>query len=133
VTGGPAFRADIGAVFEGADVTLLLATAGVVAALLLLTYRSPFLWLVPLVVVGVGDRVAAILVGALAGAVDLDVDASAAASSRCSSSAPGPTTRCCSSPATATSCASARTASPPWTGPCAPPRRRSSRAAAPSR
>jgi RND superfamily putative drug exporter len=27
VTGGPAFRADIGAVFEGADVTLLLATA----------------------------------------------------------------------------------------------------------
>ena len=78
VTGGPAFRADIGAVFEGADVTLLLATAGVVAALLLLTYRSPFLWLVPLVVVGVGDRVAAILVGALAGAVDLDVDASAA-------------------------------------------------------
>ena len=48
VTGGPAFRADIGAVFEGADVTLLLATAGVVAALLLLTYRSPFLWLVPL-------------------------------------------------------------------------------------
>ena len=78
VTGGPAFRADIGAVFEGADVTLLLATAGVVAALLLLTYRSPFLWLVPLVVVGLGDRVAGILVGALAGAVDLDVDASAA-------------------------------------------------------
>ena len=78
VTGGPAYRADIGAVFEGADVTLLLATAGVVAALLLLTYRSPFLWLVPLVVVGVGDRVAAVLVGALAGVVGLDVDASAA-------------------------------------------------------
>jgi RND superfamily putative drug exporter len=78
VTGGPAFRADIGAVFEGADVTLLLATAGVVAALLLLTYRSPFLWLVPLVVVGVGDRVASVLVGALSGAVGLDVDASAA-------------------------------------------------------
>jgi RND superfamily putative drug exporter len=34
-----------------------------VAVLLLLTYRSPFLWLVPLVVVGVGDRVAGVLVG----------------------------------------------------------------------
>ena len=78
VTGGPAFRADIGAVFEGADVRLLLATAGVVAALLLLTYRSPVLWLVPLIVVGVGDRVATVLVGALAGAIGLDVDASAA-------------------------------------------------------
>jgi RND superfamily putative drug exporter len=78
VTGGPAYRADIGAVFEGADVTLLLATAGVVAALLLLTYRSPFLWLVPLVVVAAGDRVAVVLVGALSGAVGLDVDASAA-------------------------------------------------------
>jgi RND superfamily putative drug exporter len=78
VTGGPAYRADIGAVFEGADVTLLLATAGVVAALLLLTYRSPFLWLVPLVVVAAGDRVAVVLVGALSGALGLDVDASAA-------------------------------------------------------
>ena len=78
VTGGPAFRADIGAVFEGADVRLLLATVGVVAVLLLLTYRSPLLWLVPLVVVGLGDRVAVVLVGALAGAVGFDVDASAA-------------------------------------------------------
>jgi len=78
VTGGPAFRADIGAVFEGADVTLLLATVGVVAALLLLTYRSPLLWLVPLLVVVVGDRVAVVLVGAASGVVGLDVDASAA-------------------------------------------------------
>ncbi len=78
VTGGPAFRADIGAVFEGADVTLLLATIGVVAALLLLTYRSPLLWLVPLIVVGVGDRVAGVVVGAVSQVVGLDVDASAA-------------------------------------------------------
>jgi RND superfamily putative drug exporter len=78
VTGGPAYRADIGAVFEGADITLLIATASVVAVLLLLTYRSPFLWLVPLVVVGVGDRVAGVLVGVLSGAVGLDVDAAAA-------------------------------------------------------
>ena len=58
VTGGPAFGADIGAVFDGADIKLLGATAGVVAILLLITYRSPWLWLVPLTVVGVGDQVA---------------------------------------------------------------------------
>ena len=78
VTGGPAYRADIGAVFEGADVRLLLATAGVVALLLLLTYRSPVLWLVPLVVVAVGDRVATVLVGVLASSAGVEVDASAA-------------------------------------------------------
>ena len=58
VTGGPAFGADIGAVFEGADIRLLGATAAVVAVLLLITYRSPWLWLVPLTVVGTGDQVA---------------------------------------------------------------------------
>ena len=59
VTGGPAFSVDLGKVFEGADVRLLVTTAGVVALLLLLTYRSPWLWLVPLTVVGVADQVAA--------------------------------------------------------------------------
>ena len=59
MTGGPAFGADIGAVFDGADITLLAATAGIVAVLLLITYRSPWLWLVPLTVVGLGDQVAA--------------------------------------------------------------------------
>ncbi|MFB9311618.1 MMPL family transporter [Nocardioides plantarum] len=63
VTGGPAFGTDLGAVFEGADVRLLVVTASVVALLLLLTYRSPWLWLVPLAVVGVADQVAAQLVG----------------------------------------------------------------------
>ena len=51
VTGGPAFLADIAAVFEGANVTLLAATATVVAILLLITYRSPWLWLVYAVVI----------------------------------------------------------------------------------
>ncbi|WP_285739492.1 MMPL family transporter [Kitasatospora phosalacinea] len=78
VTGGPAFRADVTKVFAGADSTLLIATASVVAVLLLVTYRSPVLWLVPLVVVGVGDRTAGILVGALAPHVGVEVDASAA-------------------------------------------------------
>ena len=61
VTGPAAVEADLSAVFDGANGTLLLATASVVALLLLLTYRSPVLWLVPLVVVGVADRLAAVL------------------------------------------------------------------------
>ena len=46
VTGPAAIQADLAAVFDGADLRLLLATAGVVAFLLLLTYRSPILWVV---------------------------------------------------------------------------------------
>lgn len=61
VTGPAGIQADIGQVFDGADLRLLLATAGVVALLLIITYRSPVLWLVPLVVVAVADRLAAIL------------------------------------------------------------------------
>ncbi len=60
VTGPAAIEADLAAVFEGADITLLLSTAGVVALLLLITYRSPILWIIPLTVVGVADQVAAV-------------------------------------------------------------------------
>jgi RND superfamily putative drug exporter len=60
VTGPAAIQADIGQVFGGADLRLLMATAGVVAVLLIITYRSPVLWLVPLMVVGIADRFAAI-------------------------------------------------------------------------
>ncbi len=56
VTGPAAVQADLGAVFNGANTRLLLATASVVAILLLITYRSPILWLVPLIVVGIADR-----------------------------------------------------------------------------
>ncbi|CAN5664639.1 MMPL family transporter [soil metagenome] len=56
VTGPAGFSADAVEVFGSLDTTLLLATAVTVAILLLLTYRSPFLWLVPLVVVGMTDQ-----------------------------------------------------------------------------
>lgn len=75
VTGGPAFGADIAQAFDGANLTLLLVTIGVVALLLLLTYRSPILWLLPVVVVGLADQVAAILTQALGSALDLSFDA----------------------------------------------------------
>ncbi len=76
VTGGPAFQADIKDVFAGADVRLLVVTALVVALLLLLTYRSPWLWLVPLIVVAVGDRVAALAVASATQLFDYTVDGS---------------------------------------------------------
>ena len=61
VTGPAGIQADIGQVFDGADSRLLFATAGVVAILLIITYRSPILWLIPLTVVGIADRLAAIV------------------------------------------------------------------------
>jgi len=61
VTGPAAVQADLAQVFEGADLTLLATTALVVTVLLVLTYRSPILWVVPLVVVGVADRLAVVL------------------------------------------------------------------------
>ena len=61
VTGPEAFIKDVGSIFEGADFLLLAFTAGVVAVLLLVTYRSPVLWLIPLAVVGIADGMAGIL------------------------------------------------------------------------
>lgn len=55
VTGGAGFTADIANAFNGANITLLIATVAIVALLLLITYRSPILWLVPLIAVGLAD------------------------------------------------------------------------------
>ncbi|WP_245155981.1 MMPL family transporter [Nocardioides sp. 503] len=73
-TGGPAFTVDLSKVFDGADVRLLITTACVVALLLLLTYRSPWLWLVPLSVVGIADQVAATAVDAASRVFPFSVD-----------------------------------------------------------
>jgi RND superfamily putative drug exporter len=59
VTGSAGALADASEAFDGVETTLLLAAAGVVAALLLVTYRSPFLWMVPLLSVGVASQLAA--------------------------------------------------------------------------
>ena len=75
VTGGPAFGADVAASFEGADFTLLLVTILIVAILLIVTYRSPVLWLVPLVAVGLADGLAGRLTAAAGAAWDLQFDA----------------------------------------------------------
>jgi putative drug exporter of the RND superfamily len=76
VTGGPAFGADIANSFSGANITLLAVTATVVALLLIVTYRSPVLWLVPLAVIGFADRVAAVVGTAVASGLGMNPDGS---------------------------------------------------------
>ncbi|MCQ8827589.1 MMPL family transporter [Streptomyces malaysiensis] len=72
--GGPgALRADSQEVFASTDGTLMFATAGVVALLLIITYRSPLLWLVPLGVVGVAAMAAMAIVYGLVEGFDLVV------------------------------------------------------------
>lgn len=75
VTGGPAFGADITSAFDGADFTLLIVTILIVALLLIITYRSPILWLLPLVVVAFADQLASKVTGALGAWLDLQFDA----------------------------------------------------------
>ena len=76
LTGPVGFQDDVSNAFAGADVRLLLVTVVVVAVLLIVTYRSPVLWIVPLVVVGVADLLAGRVVAALADPAGVTVDAS---------------------------------------------------------
>jgi RND superfamily putative drug exporter len=75
VTGGPAFGVDVASAFDGADVTLLLVTILIVAILLVVTYRSPILWLIPLAVVALADTLAGSITAAAGQAWDLQFDA----------------------------------------------------------
>ncbi len=76
LTGPVGFQADISNAFAGADFRLLLVTVIVVAVLLIITYRSPVLWIVPLAVVGLADGLARIVVTALAEPFGITIDAS---------------------------------------------------------
>jgi len=51
VTGPAGYFADFAKVFSGFDSTLLSITAVIVIVILLVTYRSPVLWLLPLTTV----------------------------------------------------------------------------------
>ncbi|MEU3679709.1 MMPL family transporter [Streptomyces sp. NPDC030592] len=57
VGGAGALATDASEVYNSLDGPLLYTTAAVVAVLLILIYRSPFLWLVPLAVAGMADYV----------------------------------------------------------------------------
>jgi RND superfamily putative drug exporter len=62
VTGPAGLAADFGAAFKALDVKLLVGTTLVVVVILLFVYRSPILWLVPLMGVGLALVLAQALV-----------------------------------------------------------------------
>ena len=76
LTGPDGFQADIAGVFAGADITLLATTGSVVILLLLITYRSPILWLFPIIVVGSADGMSGILAQRVAAALNIQLDGS---------------------------------------------------------
>jgi putative drug exporter of the RND superfamily len=66
VTGAGGQAADSAEAFAGLDSTLLFSTVGVVIVILLLTYRSPLLWLLPVISAGAALTIAQALVYVLA-------------------------------------------------------------------
>lgn len=76
VTGPEGFQVDLSGVFAGADFTLILATVIIVILLLLVTYRSPILWIVPLAVVGTADGMAGQIGRNVAAFFDITADGS---------------------------------------------------------
>lgn len=79
VTGPGALQADFESAFEGIDSRLLLITALVVTVILLLTYRSPLLWLIPLIAVAAANVLAMAAVYLLVKAFDITVNEQSAA------------------------------------------------------
>jgi RND superfamily putative drug exporter len=66
--------ADSAAAFEGIDTDLIFATLGVVIVILLFTYRSPVLWLLPIICAVVANTIATGLVYLLAKYAGLTVN-----------------------------------------------------------
>jgi RND superfamily putative drug exporter len=78
VTGPAGNAADSIKAFEGIDSTLLYGTITVVVVILLLTYRSPVLWLLPVISAGVALTVAQAVIYLLAKNAGLTVNAQSA-------------------------------------------------------
>jgi RND superfamily putative drug exporter len=78
VTGPLGFAADSADAFDGIDSTLLYATIAVVVGILLITYRSPVLWILPVLSAGVALTVAQATVYWLARHAGLTVTAQSA-------------------------------------------------------
>src|SRR5499427_8921848 len=78
VTGQLGYAADFSKAFKGIDSTLLYSTLAVVIVILLITYRSPVLWLLPVVSAGVALITAQAVVYLLAAHAGLTVNAQSA-------------------------------------------------------
>lgn len=76
LTGPEGFVADINNVFSGANFALLGTTFLVVIVLLLISFRSAILWLIPILVIGTADGMAGQLVAHVSGWFGLSLDAS---------------------------------------------------------
>ena len=79
VTGPAGTAADSGEAFAGIDGTLLYGTIIVVVVILLITYRSPVLWLLPIISAGLALTSAQAVVYLLAAHAGLTVNAQSAA------------------------------------------------------
>ncbi len=78
ITGPLGNAADSSKVFKGIDSTLLYATLAVVIVILLITYRSPVLWLLPVISSGVALITAEAVIYLLAAHAGLTVNAQSA-------------------------------------------------------
>jgi RND superfamily putative drug exporter len=78
IAGPLGYAADSGKAFKGIDSTLVFAALTVVIVLLLLTYRSPVLWLLPVITAGVALTCAQALIYLLAAHAGLTVNAQSA-------------------------------------------------------
>ncbi|RFS82609.1 hypothetical protein D0T12_24405 [Actinomadura spongiicola] len=78
ITGPAGYGGDFSNVFSGFDSALLAVTAAIVIAILLLTYRSPILWLAPLLCVAFSLMAAQALIYLLAEHAGLTVNGQAA-------------------------------------------------------
>jgi RND superfamily putative drug exporter len=78
ITGPAGAAADSSKAFEGIDSSLLFGTVAVVVLILLFTYRSPALWLLPVISAGVALTVAQAVIYLLAKHAGLTVNAQSA-------------------------------------------------------
>jgi RND superfamily putative drug exporter len=78
LTGQLGYAADFSKVFKGIDSTLLYSTVAVVIVILLITYRSPVLWLLPVISAGVALITAQAVIYLLAAHAGLTVNAQSA-------------------------------------------------------
>ncbi len=78
IAGPLGYAADSGKAFKGIDSTLLFSALAVVIVLLLITYRSPILWLLPVISAGVALFSAQALIYLLAAHAGLTVNAQSA-------------------------------------------------------
>src|SRR6201994_4904540 len=78
IAGPLGYAADSGKAFKGIDGTLLFSALAVVIVLLLITYRSPTLWLLPVISAGVALVSAQALIYLLAAHAGLTVNAQSA-------------------------------------------------------